>query len=366
MNPLAEDLKRDVEQDITTCGLCKKCLFLCPLPESKDIDVFTLNREVSKDQPSKEILDFAFLCMSCGQCNYSCPNYQHMVNRLIYLRSKGRIPRGLKPLLHWRGQRLGVVDRALYGLKKRLASVHPRIAPHIDKKEYRKSDLLFYFSCYAFSPSEVPWKTLAIADHLGLDYEVVAGYSSCCGWPHYLAGDFTSAEQLFKDLAALIEETGAKTVVTGCAECYRALELIKNRYGGGYTPLTTTEWVLGHMDRLNLQGSDELVTFHDACNLSRYDGKQEAPRKVVKRLFRLVEMERTGKDTLCCGAMRQNHEKEGLMELRKKRLAEAKETGATAMVTECITCYEVYRPLAEGIKVMDLVEALYDSIAKEG
>lgn len=362
---LEEDLKKAVEEDITSCGLCKKCLFICPLPESKDLDVFILNEEASKKKPSKEIIDFAFLCFSCGACNYSCPYYQRMDKRLIYIRSKGTIPSAIKPLLHWRGKDPGFIGKTLYGIKKTIAKPHERIAPHLDKKSYAQKDLVFYFSCYAYSPTEVPWKTLALADHLGLDYEVIAGYNSCCGWPHYLAGDFKRADKLFVDLFALLSRIGAKEVVTGCAECYQGLEFIKERYAGEFEVLTTPEWILRHKKSLKLKQTGEKVTFHDACQLSRIDNKAETPRKLITELYDLVEMEKSRKDSVCCGAMRVGHEKEGLIKLRKERLDMAKKTGAGTMVTECLSCYEVYKDLTEDIEIKDLSEAVYDNLFKD-
>jgi len=366
MSALAEDLKLQVDRDIYSCRECKKCLLECPLPELKGLDVLNLNREVLSESPSKDMLRLAFLCFSCGACNYSCPRHQRMDLRLTFLKSKGRIPRGYNNLLHWRGQEPGLLGKFLYSLKKRVARPHRRIAEHLDKTEFRKTDLLFYFSCYAFSPTEVPWKTLAIADHLGLDYEVVAGYGSCCGWPHFLAGDFNRAERMFIDLFNLITRTGAMKVVTGCAECYRALTFIKERYAGGFRVLSTSEWLTEHLNKLELEGRGVKATFHDACQLVRFNGKPGVPRKIIKRLFNLVEMEERSRSTLCCGGMRQGHGREELRMLRERRLSQARRTGAEIMLTECITCYEVYKPLAEGIQVMDLVEAVYDSIAKKG
>jgi Fe-S oxidoreductase len=266
---------------------------------------------------------------------------------MMFLRSKGKMPKGYNNLLHWRGKRLGLLERSLYGLKK-----------------IKDKPSLFYFACYAYSPSEIPQKTLAVADHLGFDYEVMAGYSYCCGWPHFLAGDFERAEALFVDLFNTVNEVGVKTVVTGCAECYRALKFICDRFAGDFEVLTTPQWLVQNLRRLKLKKTGEKVTFHDACQLSRLDDKADVPRKLVKKLFDLVEMRDNRKNTLCCGGMRAGHSPDGLYQQRKKRLADAMETGATTMVTECVTCFEKYSPLAKELHVMDLTETVHDMIIK--
>jgi Fe-S oxidoreductase len=364
MNSLAEDIKEQVESEISSCRNCKRCLLICPLPESNGIDIFHLNREILSEKPSKEMLDFAFLCYSCGACNYSCPDYSGRDLHMVYLRSKGRLPKGFTNLLHWRGKRLGPIDRALYRMKRVKDKPPEVIAKHIDKTEFKDTPLLFYFACYAYSPSEIPQKTLGIADHLGLDYDVIAGYSHCCGWPHFLAGDFDRAEPLFIDLFNTISETTAKTVVTGCAECYKALKYIRNRYAGDFEVLTTTEWIVSHQKKLKLSKSKEPATFHDSCQLSRLEDKADVPRVLVKKLHSLAEMESNRKQTQCCGGMRAGHEPERLDDLRQNRLAEAKKTGAKMMITECVTCYEKYSPLAKDIEVKDLTELVHDKIKK--
>jgi Fe-S oxidoreductase len=364
MNSLAEDIKEQVESEISSCRNCKRCLLTCPLPESKGIDIFHLNREILSDKPSKEILAFGFLCYSCGACNYSCPDYTERDRHMVYLRSKGHLPKGFTNLLHWRGKRLGRIDKLLYSLKRIKDKPAETIARHLDKTEFKDTPLLFYFACYAYSPSEIPQKTLGIADHLGLDYDVIAGYSHCCGWPHFLAGDFDRAEPLFIDLFNTISETTAKTVVTGCAECYKAIKFIRDRYAGDFEVLTTTEWIVRYQKKLKLSKSKEPATFHDSCQLSRLEDKADVARVLVKKLNSLVEMEANPKQTQCCGGMRAGHEPEGLKLLRQNRLAKARITGAKMMITECVTCYEKFKPFAIDIEVTDLTELVHDKIKK--
>ncbi len=364
MNALAWDIKEQVEKEITDCIECKRCLIVCPLPEAKGLDISKLNSEIINPQPSKEILDFAFLCFSCGACNASCPKYVRRDLHMVFLRSKGRLPKGFTNLLHWRGMRMNPLDRALYKLK-RLKDARPAMKPFLDKTRFQETDTLFYFACYAYSPSKIPEKTLGIADHLNLDYDVVAGYTHCCGWPHFLAGDFDRAQPLFEDLSNTIMSTGAKRVVTGCGECYQALKFIKERYLGEFEVLSTTQWIHENIDRLNLEKTKGTATFHDGCQFSRIeDHLSETPREILQRLFNLVEMEENRKKTLCCGGMRAAHEAAGLTELRNKRLTDSRLTGADSMITECVTCFEKYKPLAVEGEVVDLTEAVYDRIKK--
>jgi len=362
MNSLSEDIKNRVRNEISSCIECKKCLIVCPLPEAKDLDIQYLNKEILNENPSKDILNFAYLCFSCGACNYSCPENLRRDLHMMYLRSKGNLPKGYNNLLHWRGKRLGHIESTLYKAKRIKDTPKPEIAKHLDKTKFKKTDILFYFACYAYSPSTIPQKTLAIANHLDIEYDVIAGYSHCCGWPHFLAGKFGQAEDLMIDLFDTITDTNAKKVVTGCAECYQALKFIKERYSGNFEVLTTPEWIVENLDMLKLEKTGETATFHDACQLSRLEDKENVPRKIIPQIYDLVEMEENRKNTLCCGGMRAAHELEGLIELRTNRLNDAKKTGVKIMLTECVTCFEKYHPLAKDVQVKDLTEAVYDNI----
>ena len=62
--------------------------------------------------------------------------------------------------------------------------------------------------------------------------------------------------------------------------------------------------------------------------------------------------------------MRAAHEATGLTELRNQRLADSRLTGADVMITECVTCFEKYNPLAVEGEVADLTEMVYDRIKK--
>jgi Fe-S oxidoreductase len=107
------------------------------------------------------------------------------------------------------------------------------------------------------------------------------------------------------------------------------------------------------------------VTYHDPCYLSRRNGICDEPRQVLRSIpgLELVEMERSGQDTLCCGGGggRMWMETAGSERFSVLRVQEAAETGADVLVTccpHCLSCLEASLSAVGGskVRVMDLAE----------
>ena len=286
---------------------------------------------------------------------------------MVHLRSKKELPKGYNNLLHWRGKDLPLHENIAVSLLRILKrDVVKDLKVQVDKTDLKEAENLFYFGCYIFSPSGIAKPTLELADYLGMDYEVMAGYRYCCGYPHYTTGRLKRSEKLFIDLHEAIKKVNPKFVITGCAECYVALKMVKEQFDADFEPITTSQWILDNLDKFDLFKTEEKVTFHDACMLSRLENQSENPRKIINEIVELVEIDENRDNSLCCGGMRAGHNTEGVLEFRNQKLINAKKTGAKKMVTECITCWEKYNPLAEayGMEVEDIVATVHKNLKK--
>jgi len=204
----------------------------------------------------------------------------------------------------------------------------------------------------------------------------------------------------------MIKNAGTKTVVTCCADGYYAYKVLYPKVMKKYDleVLHVTEY----LDKLIKEGKLKLakrlpmrVTYHDPCHLGRlgepwvpwegvekkvfkqmyiYDppkpwrkgtnGVYEPPRDVIKAIpgVELVEMERIKEYAWCCGAGG------GVIDAypdfaawtATERIAEAKTTGAEAIVTACPWCkrnfLDAIAESGERIKVLDIVELLEQAI----
>jgi Fe-S oxidoreductase len=84
------------------------------------------------------------------------------------------------------------------------------------------------------------------------------------------------------------------------------------------------------------------ITFHDACYLARYNGVIRAPRDVLGAVpgIELIEMERHGRQSFCCGAGggRMWMEEARGTRINAERARQAVATGAQAVAVGCPFC----------------------------
>ncbi|MEJ7697770.1 MAG: (Fe-S)-binding protein [Candidatus Limnocylindrales bacterium] len=116
------------------------------------------------------------------------------------------------------------------------------------------------------------------------------------------------------------------------------------------------------------------VTVHDSCYLTRYNGVVAAPRSVLGAAgVSLVEMEKSGKNTFCCGAGggRMWMEEDRGTRINAERTRQVLETGATTVATACPFCMVMLTDglaaapdgAGSGVNAMDISEVLAARLA---
>ena len=331
---------------LDNCIGSNDCMIVCPVNRLK-INQHELDSVMVSGEWTERVETFVTECVQCGDCTLACPAGVQRDQMMLYLKSMlPNIPRSWKQYYLLKGRQDQSWLISMYDVVARITA--GPLGKHVDKANFEKKDLLFYFGCYVFSPSGAPAATLKLANRLGLDYEVLAGVRSCCGYPQYLTGKMAYGQQMLTHLGGLIDKVQPKWIVSGCAECYAALLRLKKKTKASWTPLTTTEWLLGHADKLIWKKFPEQIAFHDSCHVTKKVGKPEPARQLLGYMADVAELYQAPEDCVCCGYynVHANHELND--QLHEEKLALVKEKQAEGMVVECVTCWESFKkPFAD-------------------
>ena len=195
------------------------------------------------------------------------------------------------------------------------------------------------------------------------------------GWALYQLGDFEGAKQLSSLVAEKIKESKVSKVVALDADSYRMLMGRTSRFGGdvkGLDILHINALMAGWLknNQIPLAGRISAVaTYHDPCVLARFFEDFDSPRFILSKILdtELKEMSANKNWANCCGAggMLGIHRPDVSEEVAALRIDEARETGASLLVSGCPRCDENFSKTmtARGIKDIKAVN-LVDLLAE--
>ena len=152
----------------------------------------------------------------------------------------------------------------------------------------------------------------------GVRFAILGQEESCTGDPARRMGN----DYVFQMLAAGNVETldrygmGERTIVTACPHCFNTIGNEYGQLGGDYEIVHHSTFLAGLVSSGRLATVPEdaesetgdhrpgSVTVHDSCYLARYNDVIAAPRDVLGAVpgVSSTEMEKSGKNTFCCGA----------------------------------------------------------------
>jgi Fe-S oxidoreductase len=253
------------------------------------------------------------------------------------------------------------------------------------RTEPEKGELFYWTGCApyydAFFPElEAPVlpgvrAAVRLLNALGIT-PVVSPQERCCGHDLLWNGDRESFERLAKHNVALVQASGATTLVTSCAECLRTWKVDYEPFLLSKPPriLHLSELLAERAGDLKLkENGKQRLTFQDPCRLGRHLGIYEPPRRVLAAVpgVEVVEMIRTGRTARCCAGGSWTHCDRFAKEIQVDRLREARSTGADVLVTACPKCRIHFRcamrdadARAEAeIEMKDLAEVVAEALA---
>ncbi|MGQ9600527.1 MAG: (Fe-S)-binding protein [Anaerolineae bacterium] len=370
-----------VQEAIRACYQCGTCSATCPTSYAMDYSPRALWRLAELGQHHEVLNSNTFwMCTACYSCTVRCPRNIPITDVMRQLREV-YIQQGVGPLHGGLGLVLGAVatQRNIANEPNETRLIWsdnlPQRPPQL---EARQAEVLYFVGCVgALFPQAyaVPQSFVQILGQAGVDYAVLGPDEWCCGYPVYSAGMKERMKELAEHNIACLVETGAKTLVTTCPSCYYTWHHLYPEILGRDVPaevLHATEFIahLINEGQLKLGPVEDVVTYHDPCDLGRKSGIYEAPRQVLRRIPGLTfrEMAQHGPDSLCCGgggdiAM---YALDVAADVAQRRMRQAELVGARYLVSACQQCK---RTLADGarrarirIRPLDITELVWQSI----
>ncbi len=303
-------------------------------------EIFALSTDVISDES-------LWACTNCHACVRECPALIRHVDILDGIRrfrvAEGRLSGSASTMLRHLNSRSNP-----WGLP---ASQRLDWAKGLDIAPAKLDDareVLLWVGCAGAFDSRAQKTTRALAQLLqqaGVKFSVLGPKEKCTGDPARRTGDEFLFQQLAEANVAELDGIGTRTVIASCPHCFNTLKNEYPQLGGHYNVLHHTQYLaqLVESGRLKLpQGYAESVTYHDPCFLARVNGETEAPRKLLSgaALIPLVEVERRGSKTFCCGAGggRMWMEEPPTQRPGNNRAAELIATGAKTVAVGCPFC----------------------------
>jgi len=351
MTTVAQQLKKSRANWCLECG---KCTAVCPISQANGTysprrllaeGLFYGGEDLKRDES-------LWACLTCQLCTARCPSDVHYSQYM----------RDVRELAHEEGQSGQTTHsgamQAIWDIQAS-ADLLPNRTDWLDPdlRTSETGDVLYFVGClpyyeplfgkdFSFSPVEIAKDTVRLLNKVGVE-PVIMGGERCCGHDVYWLGQQERFEQLAQLNADQIKATGAKTVVTACPECALALGPLYSKHLGPrpYKVKHISEVLAENLDQLHFNGYEADVTFHDPCRLGRFMDVYDAPRQVLEAIpgVTLLEMQRNRKGAVCCGTTNWTHCDATSKQIQKRRLNEAKDTGAATMVTACPKCQIHFR-----------------------
>ncbi|MCS0497619.1 (Fe-S)-binding protein [Ancylobacter sp. MQZ15Z-1] len=202
----------------------------------------------------------------------------------------------------------------------------------------------------------------------GVDFAVLGEEERDCGDIARRLGDEATFQRLARANIATLARHSFRRILTPDPH---ALHVLRNEYpalGGIYEVVHHSAFLdeLVAEGRLGVAPLKASVTYHDPCYLGRYNGEIDAPRRLLDRLgLARLEMERSGRRSMCCGGGggAPLSDIEGERRIPDIRMDQAAQTGAGIVAVACPQC----TAMLEGVtgtrpEVRDIAELVLEAV----
>lgn len=315
---------------VNNCFQCGLCTGICP------------KRRISKYSPRFRINKFllenerkvSWECLTCGLCSQYCPQEVNYVDFVRDLR-KQEVDEEV------------IAHKSIFSLICEIMTKYPDahgVPTDFKGETDQNSDVAYFPGCLDFFDCfldvgvdfhEIGESSIKLLNRIGIKPRVLS--LKCCGHDALWQGYSDTFSALRKYNKEKIKESGIKTLVTSCAECFRTFS---KDYELDLEIMHISQILEKNGDKLNIETNGTVVTYHDPCRLGRHMGVYDAPRNVLSKVKGITfkELDDAREDAQCCGVsawISCNPETKFLI---VEKLEKAMDTNSKTLITACPKC----------------------------
>jgi heterodisulfide reductase subunit D len=378
---LAERVAPDWEK-LFSCMQCGTCSASCPTAYAMDFSPRQLWQMLRLGMEQEVINSRTFwLCTTCKSCQVRCPRGIALTDTMVALKEyaarKGlNVPTGLDMLYATVVQKYNISGDN--NTSRQIWSENLPRAPLGVSPLRRRADVVYFVGCVSsFYPRVygIPQAAVQLLERAEVEFTTLGAEERCCGYPLYVAGRREGLAELARHNVRQVQRVGAQRVVFTCPSCYYAWSHLYPEVVdvSGIRLQHATEFLAELLEdrRLAPGPVEQVVTYHDPCDLGRKSGVYDAPREVLARIpgLELREMAACRENALCCGGGGDVEVADAAVSagVAARRLAQVAATGAQVVLSACQQCQRTLQSGARQqrlrIRALDIVELVHSSVS---
>ncbi len=386
--------------DTYNCTECGRCTSRCPANMSgKELDpkllILHLQERLleigpalvgkpASGIPEKPLVgevihdNVLWACTTCRWCVDACPVFIEHLPKIVDMRrwlvlTESRFPTELQPAFRNLENNGNPWQMSWQTRADWATDLGVRQMSDVNEAEY-----LYWVGCYgAFDErnKKVARALVTLLQAAGVDFAILGNEEKCTGEPARRLGHEYLYQTLAQGNIETLKRYRFQTIVTACPHCFNTIRNEYPQFDGHFRVIHHSQLLdeLVRAGRLRIaQERSERITYHDACNLGRYNNIYDEPRRVLASATRgeLVEMALSRSRGFCCGggggrAWMEEREGRRVNQLRVEQAIEVKPDILASACPFCLTMFEdgvKAKEVAATIKTRDIAEVLAERL----
>lgn len=367
---LFEKYRHQVIADCTKCGFCYQ---RCSLNEYtlKDLSLRDVQDRVlnflKEGVEDKVVYERGFSCLQCFKCvNNHCPKGLNplLTNELIKWDYRQRDIKILRYDAPWDRESPQRILSSIQIPKDEREKITFKV-------KQKKAKYVFFPGCNVYFQPEKILNALDIMNLITNDYAFLPGLDHCCGNTSLFYGDVIEAERAMQEFIKELSTYKPEVVILWCPTCLCRFDTtIAKIFNLPFKVISFPQFVAKNIGKLEFKHPiKKRITLHEACKSAFTGLDLNGIRDILKNLpeVELVEMQRHGENTVCCGVGAQSYSEELADSMRDERLREVCETQAEVLVDVCHACHQLFVGMEQeyGYQIENYVNLLAKALGIE-